>query len=209
MDNIILGKILVDSGKKLLQNNLVQGTWGNSSVRIDENTMLVTPSGLDYLSLKEDDMVVVDINTMEWKGKHKPTSERGIHAAIYRERKDINAVIHTHPVYCSVMAVVRKSLPCFNEEMTRLFLGDVRVADYGLPGTSKLTKGTIKGMEGRNACFMANHGVVCAGKDMDEAFQIIKLLEESCKKYIEMKTLEITKEKEFSEDLLNNYFINK
>ena len=121
MDNITLGKILVDSGIKLLENNLVQGTWGNSSVRIDENTMLVTPSGLDYLSLKEDDMAIVDINTMEWKGKHKPTSERGIHAAIYRERKEINAVIHTHPVYCSIMSVVRQSLPCFNEKMTKLF----------------------------------------------------------------------------------------
>ncbi len=208
MDNKELRKILLDSGIKLLENNLVQGTWGNSSVRIDENTMLVTPSGLDYLSLTEEDMVIVDINTLEWQGKHKPTSERGIHAGIYRERKDINAVIHTHPIFSSVMSVVRQTLPCYNEEMRRLFLGDVRVADYALPGTKGLTKATIKGIEGKNACFMANHGVVCAGKDMDHAFEIIKFLEESTKKYIEMKTLEKTKEKIFTEDLLNNYFIN-
>lgn len=209
MEEKALRKILIDSGIRLLENNLVQGTWGNSSYRLDDKRMLISPSGLDYLSLKEEDMVIVDINTLEKEEGLKPSSEKGVHAGVYRNRKDINAIIHTHPLYCSVLAATRKGLPCLNEQMEKLIGGDVKVAGYGLPGTSKLSKATIKGMEGRNACFMANHGVLCAGKDMEEAFQIIKFLEETCKQYIEQKTLELTGEKVFSEELLNNYFINK
>ncbi len=202
-----LRKILIDSGLRLLENNLVQGTWGNSSYRIDENTMLISPSGLDYTCLTEEDMVVVDINTMEWTGKHKPSSEKGVHAGVYRDRKDINAIIHTHPTYCSVFAATRTVLPCLNDQMKELILGDVKVADYGLPSTNTLTKNTIKGMEGRNACFMANHGVMCAGTDMEHAFQIIKFLEQTCKEYIEAKTLELTGEKVFSDELIERYFL--
>lgn len=208
MEEKALRKILIDSGIQLLENNLVQGTWGNSSYRLDDDRMLISPSGLDYLSLKEEDMVIVNINTLEKEGGLKPSSEKGVHAGVYKSRKDINAIIHTHPIYCSVLAATRTGLPCLNEQMQKLIGGDVKVSSYGLPGTNKLSKETIKGMEGRNACFMANHGVLCAGKDMEEAFQIIKFLEETCKQYIEQKTLELTGEKVFSEELLNNYFIN-
>ena len=154
-----LRKILYDSGVKLLDNNLVQGTWGNSSVRIDDKYMFATPSGLDYKSLKPEDMAKVDLETLEWTGRLKPTSERGIHAAVYRTRPDIGAVIHTHPVYGSIFAAARQTLPA-TEETAEIFGGDVLVAAYGLPGTKKLREGTLKAMEGRNACFMANHGVL-------------------------------------------------
>lgn len=202
-------KILIDSGLTLLENNLVQGTWGNSSCRIDDNTMLISPSGLDYNSLTEEDMVIVDINTLEWQGKHKPSSEKGVHAGVYQSRKDINAIIHTHPTYCSIFAATRMGLPCLNDKMKELILGDVRVAKYGLPSTKTLTKNTVKGMEGRNACFMANHGVMCAGSDMEQAIEIIKFLEETCKEFIEQKLLELSGEKTFSDDLMEKYFLSK
>lgn len=203
-----LRKILKDSGVKLLENNLVQGTWGNSSVRIDEKYMFVTPSGLDYVALKPEDMAKVEIETLEWTGSLKPTSERGIHAGVYRNRPEVGAVIHTHPTYGSIFAAARKGLPCVNEEMKALLGGDVRVADYGLSGTKKLREGTIKAMEGRNACFMANHGVLCCGKTMDEAFEVIYMLEKSCREFIEERVKELTGETEFTEELLNNYYIN-
>lgn len=203
-----LRKILKDSGVKLLENNLVQGTWGNSSVRIDEKYMFVTPSGLDYVTLKPEDMAKVEIETLEWTGSLKPTSERGIHAGVYRTRSEVGAVIHTHPTYGSIFAAARKGLPCVNEEMKALLGGDVRVADYGLPGTKKLREATIKAMEGRNACFMANHGVLCCGKTMDEAFEVIYMLEKSCREFIEERVKELTGETEFTEELLNNYYIN-
>ena len=76
--------LIKDAGVQMLAENLVQGTWGNISVRIDEKHMLCTPSGLDYVDLTVDDMSVVDIDTLEWVGSKKPTSERKIHAAILR-----------------------------------------------------------------------------------------------------------------------------
>ena len=88
-----LRQLIKDAGVQMLAENLVQGTWGNISVRIDEKHMLCTPSGLDYVDLTVDDMSVVDIDTLEWVGSKKPTSERKIHAAILRDRPEINVVL--------------------------------------------------------------------------------------------------------------------
>lgn len=207
MTELELRQILKDSGIKLLANNLVQGTWGNSSVRLDKENILVTPSGLDYVSLTPEDMAILNLNTMEWVGKLKPTSEKGIHAGVYRAREEIGAVIHTHPIYCSILASARVKLPVMNEKMQKLIGGDVRVSGYGLPGTKKLCKNTLIGMEGRNATLMANHGVLCAGRDMDEAFEIISVMEECSRLYIERMTCEKTGESKYSYELLQNYFL--
>src|SRR5690554_1565135 len=95
-------QIIVAAGKELVEKKLVQGTWGNISVRLDKDTMLVTPSAVDYGRMKEQDLVLMNIHTMEYKGDRKPSSEKDIHAAILRERPNINAVIHSHPSYCCV-----------------------------------------------------------------------------------------------------------
>ena len=79
---------LVEYGKKLVSAGLVQGTWGNISVRLDEKYMLATPSGLDYDRLTPEDMVKVEIETLKYEGNLKPTSEKGLHAAIYKKRAD-------------------------------------------------------------------------------------------------------------------------
>lgn len=208
MNETELRKILVDSGINLLKKNLVQGTWGNTSVRLDAEHMLVTPSGLDYLSLKPEDMAKVNINTLEWEGKYKPTSEKGIHAGVYVERQDAGAVIHSHPTFCSVMASARKTLPVINDRMKQLIGGEVRVSGYGLPGTKKLRKNTLIGLEGRNATFMANHGVLCVGRNMDEAFEIMATMEECCRLYLEDMTCKATGKSEFSQKLLYDYFIS-
>jgi L-fuculose-phosphate aldolase len=203
---------LKDAGIRLLEKGLTQGTWGNLSIRLDERHMVVTPSGLDYTRLTPDDMVVVDIETLEYYSHIKPTSEKKIHAAIYRERKDINAVIHSHPLNSSSVAAARKSLPVMSEEMRRLVGGEARLARYGLPSTDSLTKSTIKALEGRNACLQANHGlVVCAGS-MDEAFEVCRVMEESARLYIESEVKKILKKDDIvAEDIIEAFcnIINK
>lgn len=153
-----------DAGVRMLEENLVQGTWGNISIRLDEKHALVTPSGLDYVVMTPDDLPVVDIETLEWTGPRKPTSERKIHAAILRARPEINVVLHSHPTWGATFASTHLSLPAFNDKMKKYLLGDIRCAKYGLAGTKKLTKNTVAAMEGRNACFLANHGVFVCGK---------------------------------------------
>ena len=209
-EELRLRKVIKDSGVNLLKENLVQGTWGNTAVRLDEDHMLVTPTGLDYVALQPEDMPVVQISdTSVWTDGKKPTSERKIHAAIMAARPEINATIHSHPVWCSVLASARIELPVMSDEMQKLVGGPARVGAYGLPGTKKLKEGTVEAMKGRNACFMANHGVFCAGKDMDEAFEIIRVMEKSCKEYIRQCTLKITGQLEYSDELLFDYFVSK
>lgn len=205
-----LRQVIKDSGVNLLKENLVQGTWGNTAVRLDDDHMLVTPTGLDYIALKPEDMPVVQISDPSiWKDGLKPTSERKIHAAIMAVRKEVGATIHSHPVYCSVLASARVELPVVNDDMARLVGGTARVGAYGLPGMKKLKEGTVAAMHERNACLMANHGVFCAGKDMDEAFEIIRVMERSCKQYIEECTLKVTGQTTYSDELLFDYFASK
>ena len=204
-----LRQVIKDSGVNLLKENLVQGTWGNTAVRLDEDHMLVTPTGLDYIALTPEDMPAVQISDPSiWSDGKKPTSERKIHAAIMAARPEIGATIHSHPIYCSILASARIELPVMSEEMQKLVGGSARVGAYGLPGTKTLKKGTVAAMDKRNACFMANHGVFCAGKDMEEAFEIIRVMERSCKEYIAQKTLEATGQKTYSDELLFDYFVN-
>lgn len=209
-EELRLRQVIKDSGVALLKKNLVQGTWGNTAVRLDEDHMLVTPTGLDYISLTPEDMPIVQISDPSiWEKGKKPTSERKIHAAVMGARPEINATIHSHPVYCSILASCRIELPVMSKEMEELVGGSARVGKYGLPGTKPLKKGTVAAMEGRNACFMANHGVFCAGKDMDEAFKIIEIMEKCSYEYIKQKTLEATKQQTYSDELLFDYFVSK
>ena len=195
------------AGVDMLKENLVQGTWGNISIRLDENRMLVTPSGLDYITLTPEDMAIVDINTLEWTGPKKPTSERKIHAAILRDRPEINVVLHSHPTQCSIFASTRKSLPVMNDRMAKYIGGEARCAKYGLPGTKKITANTLEALKDRNGCFLANHGVFACGATVEDAFEAIRVLEEGCREYIVKTVLEKTGAKEFSNELLYSLFI--
>lgn len=204
-----LRELLVAAGNRLVEENLVQGTWGNISVRLDESKMLVSPSGLDYGRLTPSDMVVVDINTLEYDPNgRKPTSEKKIHAAIYRDRPEIGAAIHSHPMTCSVIASTNLELPVMSEKMKKLVGGSAKVGKYGLPSTKKLTNGTIEALKGRNACFMANHGIMACGKDLDEAFDTCAIMEESSKLFIQKKAEEMSG-KPFNENTIEELFLSK
>ena len=204
---IELRQLVKDSGVKLLEENLVQGTWGNISVRLDDDHMLVTPTGLDYNHLTPEDMPVVQISDPSvWSDGKKPTSERKIHAAVLASRPEINACIHSHPVFATIMASCRMELPAFTDELQSVMGGEVKMGAYGLPGTKKLKEGTVAAMQGRNACFMANHGVFCVGKTMEEAFNVLRVLEKSTYEFIKQKTLEKTGESEYSDELLFRLF---
>ena len=179
-----LRQALVDYGMRLLDADLVQGTWGNLSVRLDETHMLVTPSGLDYDKLAASDMAKVELSTLEWEGPHKPTSEKSLHQAIYLLRPEINAVIHTHSDACSVLAAARAPLPAKTEELSRMFGGTVAVARYGLPGTKALAKHTAAALGPRFAALMAHHGAVACGGSLDAAFTRCMALENAARAYI-------------------------
>lgn len=201
-----LRQLVKDAGVRLVRTGLVQGTWGNISVRLDGKRMIVTPSGLDYDRLTPEDMVIVNIETMEYEGKLKPTSEKKVHAAIYRERPEINAVIHSHPINCSVISAARVELPVMSDEMLKYVKGSAKIGSYGLPSTNKLNEGTLKALVGRNACIMANHGVVACGETLEDAFETCRVMEESSKAFIAQEAVKKMGASQYSPDLCEKYF---
>ena len=177
----LLREQLVEYGKKLVRTGLVQGTWGNISARLDDKYMIVTPSGLDYERLTAKDMVKVEIDTLKYEGSIKPTSEKGLHAEIYKRRADVGSVIHTHSKYCCVYAAAEKSIDVTNPDMRAVFGNEVKLAKYGLPGTDQLKKNTADAMGENFGCIMSHHGMAVCGKDLETAFGNAEKLEECAK----------------------------
>ncbi|HHX48790.1 MAG TPA: class II aldolase/adducin family protein [Clostridiales bacterium] len=188
MDEMDIRKKIIETGLNLVEDRLVQGTWGNISMRLDDEYMIVTPSGLDYSILKPEDLPKVSISDIkEWTGPYKPTTERKVHAAIYRSRPDVMAVIHTHPINASVFASSRKSIPLFNDELKSCLKHEVKVTKYCLPGSKKMEIETVAALGQNDACLIANHGAFSCGKTMEDAYKVLATIEKSCEEYFNEK----------------------
>jgi len=177
-----IAQTIKDAGVRLLEENLVQGTWGNIAVKVDEKTMFATPSGIDYVLLQPEQMAKVDMDTLEWSGTNKATSEKGIHAVLLKG-EGINATIHTHPFYGCILAAMGKAMPV-PEKYQDVLGKEIPCAKAALPGTGKLVKNTAEAIGTAPACFMGHHGVIVRGKDLDDAFKICRALEDACKEYL-------------------------
>ena len=186
MDEKELRAQVVATGIELLRDALVARTWGNISARVSEDKFLITPSGLDYVRTKEDDLVLYDIKTGEWEGRRRPSSEKGIHAAAYEIFPEVGFVIHTHQVYASAIGVAGfDSLDIREEE--RKQLGGLAKASYGLPGTKKLKNAVRKALEaGNHTILMQNHGALIAATTKEKAYANALLLEEICKRSVKL-----------------------
>lgn len=177
-----------DSGIRLVAAGLTAGTWGNISVRVGGGFMAITPSGGEYATMTPEDIVIVNLADGTWDGG-LPSSERELHIEIYRTRPEIAAVIHTHSPHASVVAAARREVPPVLDDLAQIIGPSVRCAPYALPGTEKIVRVTVKALRGRLAALMANHGAVCLGRDMEEAFTCCEVLEKGCKAFIEASFL--------------------
>jgi L-fuculose-phosphate aldolase len=184
-----LRRAVVGAGQRLLAEGLVARTWGNVSVRAGAEHMLITPSGRAYEGMTPEDIVPVNLRTGAYDGPLKPSSEGKLHAEIYRTRSEIQAVIHTHQMNASTVAAARREVPPILDDMVQIIGPSVRVADYALPSTNKIVRVTVKALRGRMAALMANHGAVCLGRSLDEAFVVAQVLEKACKAFIEAEFL--------------------
>ena len=173
-------KKVVDKGIEMLSTNLTVGTWGNISCRVPgESYIAITPTGMSYDTLVPEDIVVLDLRGNTISGTRKPSIEVPLHLAIYNARKDIQAIVHTHSAYATAIAVARREIPGAVEDLVQIVGGNVRVNEYALPGTEQLGINTVKAMEGRNAVLLANHGMLGAGRDLEEALRVCQVVEKS------------------------------
>jgi len=171
-------KLIIESGRRMLNSGLTIGTWGNISVRDPENGLYyLTPTGMPYDIITEDDVVVMNSKVEVVEGTRKPTIEAGLHINIMNARTDLNAIIHTHPIYSQVFACLHEDIPPVIDEAAQLLAGTVKCAEYALPGSDELAKNASTAMGNGYACLLANHGAVCGGEDMDSAFNVCTVLE--------------------------------
>ena len=174
-------RLVVQSGHRLLERGLVARTWGNISARVSDTHFVITPSGRSYDTLQPEDLVLVQISDCAYEGERKPSSEKGIHAAVYRHHPEVGFVIHTHQDYASCVGVAGKALIGLNHPL----LGNsVPCGAYGMPSTKKLQKGVedaIVANPQAKAILMRQHGALCMAEDFEEAFQIATALEEVSK----------------------------
>ncbi|TGE35459.1 class II aldolase/adducin family protein [Desulfosporosinus fructosivorans] len=181
MDQLLVTrKAIVEKGMEMLATNLTVGTWGNISCRIPgENYIAITPTGMSYDKLVPEDIVILDTKGKTVKGSRKPSIEVPLHLAIYNAREDIQAIVHTHSAYATAMAAARREIPGAVEDLVQIVGGNVRVNEYALPGTAQLGINTVKAMAGRNAVLLANHGMLGAGRSLEEAFRVCQVVEKS------------------------------
>ena len=97
-------KLVIEAGLKLAEKKLIARTWGNISARISKEEFVITPSGRSYETLRPEDLVVVRVKDCSYDGPVKPSSEKGVHAAAYGLRSEVNFIIHTHQYYASAVA---------------------------------------------------------------------------------------------------------
>lgn len=168
---------ILESGRKLVERDLTSGTGGNISFYDRENEKIwITPSGIDFNVLKEEDLVAIDINGNIIEGSLKPSSEWIMHTYIYRSRKDVNSIIHGHTIYSTVLSILRTPLLA-SHYMIGVAGKTVEIAEYATYGTKELAVNAVKALKGNNAVLLANHGIIAVGKDVNRAFNVLEQVE--------------------------------
>jgi len=182
---MLLRESLLQTTRKLAELGLNRGTSGNASVR-DGSGLLVTPSGMDIEAMTPHHMVALDMDgvVLDNAGIVKPTSEWRFHRDILRARPEAGALIHTHSVFATTMACLRRDIPSFHY-MIAVGGGDsIRCAPYALFGSQDLSDKALLALQGRRACLLANHGMLAIGETLKEALDVAVEVETLCELYL-------------------------
>ncbi|MFQ5453194.1 MAG: class II aldolase/adducin family protein [Candidatus Zixiibacteriota bacterium] len=170
-------KKIVDAGRLLYKQGMIAGTEGNISVRLDDDRIMITPSGLPKGRLSEEEIVIVDIRGKHLQGTQKASSEVAMHLFVYQNRPEIKACIHSHAPYATSFAVAGINLPNnFLPEIV-VFIGDIPLTRYAAPGTDEVPRSLEPSIEKSNAFLLQNHGLLTIGNSLDEAFHRHEMVE--------------------------------
>ncbi len=179
-------ELIVEHGLRMLKDGLTVGTSGNLSVRVGEN-IAITPSGMDYEALTPADICVITLDGIHVDGPENPSAEVPMHTVVYRFT-DALAVVHTHPVYATVLGTLVKEIPPIHY-MLALLGGPVRVAPYAQFGTEKLARNCIVAMKDRYGVLLQNHGATTYGGTLAKAYSRSIYLEWLCRIYCEARAI--------------------
>ena len=168
---------IVEVGKRMYTRGYVASNDGNISARLDDNKVLVTPTGISKGFMKPEDLVVINIEGKVLSGAKKPSSEILMHLQVYKDRPDVNSVCHAHPPYATGFAVAGIPLDkCVLPEVV-ITLGSIPLIEYGTPGTKELYRPVTEQIKDHDAFLLANHGALTVGNDVFNAYYKMETLE--------------------------------
>ncbi|HUH96542.1 MAG TPA: class II aldolase/adducin family protein [Anaerolineales bacterium] len=179
-------ELVVDTAQKLTRRGYLIATGGNVSVRIvQEEAFAITPSDYDYMKMRPEDVCVLDFELNVLQGQLKPSVESAMHCAVYRVRPDVNAIVHTHQVYASALALIRAPIPALFDEQARFLGRTVEIIPYAPSGTSFLKNTIARHVKNHNNAFiMQNHGALCFGHNAERAAHNVEILEKCSLAYL-------------------------
>jgi L-fuculose-phosphate aldolase len=172
---------IIEIGRLMFQKGWIAANDGNISIRLDENRILATPTGISKGRMTPDDLIIVDTHGNKISGCRERTSEIAMHLKIYELRPDVRAVVHAHPPVTTGFAAAGRPLDLAVLPEVVVGLGCVPLAAYGLPGTPALTEPMIPLIPGHDALLMANHGAVCYGEDVFQAYYKMDTMEHTAR----------------------------
>lgn len=168
---------------------LNQGTSGNVSLR-QGSGMLITPSATPYEAMRPEQLAVLPLDTRPgaaddaWSGPLPPSTEWRFHRDILRARPEFGAVVHAHPPFCTALAIARRPIPACHYMIAAFGGTDVRCAPYATYGTAALSAHALAALEGRNACLLANHGMIVCAATLPRAMWLAVELETIARQYL-------------------------
>lgn len=183
MDEASLRHDIVAQARAMNALGVNQGTSGNISARCGD-TMLITPSATPYDEMQPDQIAAMLLDAAgEWTGPLKPSTEWRFHRDILRARPEAGAVVHTHATYCTTLAILHREIPAIHYMIAAFGGPTIRCAPYALYGTAELAAHAVRALEDRNACLLANHGMIVIGPTLAKAMWLTVELEALAKQY--------------------------
>jgi L-fuculose-phosphate aldolase len=183
-------KQIVEYGKKLIDSGLTVGTGGNISIFDKESGLMgITPSGIEYHNLTEEDVIIMDLYGNVVEGELRPSSEHQMHSIVYKNRYDAVAMIHTHALYSTTISCLNVDLPAIDYLVAHSGGRNIRCANYATYGTNELAENALEAMKDRKAVLLANHGINVVGSSLAEAYAITEQLEFCARLYWQAKAI--------------------
>ena len=179
---------VVEAAKEMLTRGFTEGTSGNVSMRVAEGA-LITPSSVPYMKITPDQIILMDLDGNVLEGDSIPSVEHKVHFECYKRREKVGAVIHSHPIVGSIFAAARHPLPAFLDEFGVYIGEEVRVAEWGMSGTQEIADQVADALGEHNAAFIASHGMVAVGRDLEHALLTTARVERAGLIYLGTKLL--------------------
>ena len=195
---------IIKFSKMLNSKKLSALRSGNISIRYKDG-FLITPSGKKYSSLKTKDIVFVTLKGEYDKRKGKPSSEWKFHQDIYLNKKEANAIVHTHSTNATAISVHKKGIPAFHYMVALAGGEDIKCAKYATYGTRQLSKNILSALKNRKACLISNHGQIVFEENLPKAFELAEEVENLSLQYI--TALKIGRPKILSKKEMNKVLV--